>query len=182
MRSFSDYLNEKDPQMLDEMNKYLAGGLAAGALAAGGHKASAEGASTADQIAAITQKINQAQDVQNQWEQLKKDIDSGKTKLDFKNPAHRNFVTYNPKYHPDWVEGGDNTDLLRQLDAQKKMSVIMGDAEQTINPTNISGLAAKLKAKLATEKAKDSGSKKGEDGGSAPTSMKAAERFLKYAN
>lgn len=127
MKTFREYLEERDS--IDEMNKYLAGGLAAGALATGAGAAD----STLDQVKALSAQIDQGLELQDQFKALKDQLDSGKTKLDFKNKMHRDFAMANPEYHPQWKKGGDNTELLRQLDQMKSMKGIMNRSQQIIN-------------------------------------------------
>ena len=111
------------------MNKYLAGGLAAGALATGAGAAD----STLDQVKALSAQIDQGLELQDQFKALKDQLDSGKTKLDFKNKMHRDFAMANPEYHPQWKKGGDNTELLRQLNQMKSMKGIMDRSQQIID-------------------------------------------------
>lgn len=127
MKTFREYL--EDRESLDEMNKYLAGGLAAGALATGAGAAD----STLDQVKALSAQIDQGLELQDQFKALKDQLDSGKTKLDFKNKMHRDFAMANPEYHPQWKKGGDNTELLRQLDQMKSMKGIMKRSQEIIN-------------------------------------------------
>ena len=127
MKTFREYLEERDS--IDEMNKYLAGGLAAGALATGAGAAD----STLDQVKALSAQIDQGLELQDQFKALKDQLDSGKTKLDFKNKMHRDFAMANPEYHPQWKKGGDNTELLRQLNQMKSMKGIMDRSQQIID-------------------------------------------------
>jgi len=131
MKTYREYL--EDRESLDEMNKYLAGGLAAGALATGAGAGVAKADSTLDQVKALSAQIDQGLELQDQFKALKDQLDSGKTKLDFKNKMHRDFAMSNPEYHPQWKKGGDNTELLRQLDQMKNMKGIMNRSQQIIN-------------------------------------------------
>ena len=131
--TFADYLENRDPELYDEMNKYLAGGLATGALATGAGAQMAKADSTLAQIQALSSQVDQGLELQNQYKALQNQLDSGKTKLDFKNPMHRDFVMSNPQYHPQWKKGGDNTELLRQLDQAKKNKGIMQQAQKVVD-------------------------------------------------
>jgi hypothetical protein len=131
MKTFREYL--EDRENIDEMNKYLAGGLAAGALATGAGASVAKADSTLDQIKALSAQVDQGLELQDQFKALKDQLDSGKTKLDFKNKMHRDFALSNPEYHPQWKKGGDNTELLRQLDGIKKNQGILNRSQEIIN-------------------------------------------------